>query len=814
MTEETPLRSLIAARIDAADGSGLAPEAAALLRDVLPEPVPEQAGHAGPVYLRSVTAAGWRGVGAEVTLDLSPGPGLTVIAGRNGTGKSSFAEAAEMALTGSNARWDGPNGGKARPVVWRQGWRNLHESAAPRISVAVTLGGSAAPVTVHRTWYGGEVKAARTAVVRADGTEMKLEECFAPSMLDLYRPFLPYSELGSMVDGPLSELYRKISTFIGLGLLSEMDARLAARLKEHKDVEALPGPLRTAAVEVLTGLDDPRADVARQALDGRTPDVAAVRALLDRDAVPDKGENDRLRGLAALSGPDEAEVRGALARLREAAAAVEDVRHSDAEDARRLAALLESALEHRRRSESFGPDCPVCGTAGRLDEEWAEAARDEIERLQREAAGAEEARRVLNGARRAVHDLVQPVPDLLRSEESDLASLWREWTLCRSLTDPAELADRVGHLAPALSAACRQVGAEAVRRLADRDAIWRPAAVRLAEWVTAAEAAQEATGRRKVAHAARTWFRKLTDELRNERMSRFGDRAQGVWTKLCESSSVSLGRVDLTGTAQRGSVQLDVSVDDQEAPAYSVMSQGELHSLALSLFIPRATHEGSPFGFLVIDDPVQSMDTQKVEGLAAVLSECARHRQVVVFTHDTRLEQALAHLGIEATIRHISREENSHVTIEERSDPVAQALDEARAVSLDPSLPQSVADRVVPTMCRAALETACVEAARRTLRDERGHLLGLTEFEKRVSALVRTKEYVALAVCGDASAAPQTAVESLHTGGWTLIDELNAGAHLRLPTVDSRKQLVRRTERLADAIRRRTATTAAQGGAR
>ena len=77
-------------------------------------------------------------------------------------------------------------------------------------------------------------------------------------------------------------------------------------------------------------------------------------------------------------------------------------------------------------------------------------------------------------------------------------------------------------------------------------------------------------------------------------------------------------------------------MDDQEAPAYSVMSQGELHSLALVAVHPRATHDYSPFSFLVIDDPVQSMDAQKGEGLATVLSECARHRQVVVFTHDTR----------------------------------------------------------------------------------------------------------------------------------------------------------------------------------
>ncbi|MFF4480233.1 AAA family ATPase [Streptomyces sp. NPDC001520] len=124
MTDDIPLRQLLNDRLTVPlTASGLTLEAADLLRGMLPEPSPEKTGRAGPVYLRSITAAGWRGVGPETTLDLPPGPGLTVVEGSNGTGKSSFAEAAEMALTGLNTRWDGSNG-KARTAVWREGWRN------------------------------------------------------------------------------------------------------------------------------------------------------------------------------------------------------------------------------------------------------------------------------------------------------------------------------------------------------------------------------------------------------------------------------------------------------------------------------------------------------------------------------------------------------------------------------------------------------------------------------------------------------------------------------------------------------------------
>ena len=221
--------------------------------------------------------------------------------------------------------------------MWKEGWRNLHDSTVPAVSVKLTLDDTGDPVTVRRTWYGEKVHEARSTVERADGTEQKLEESIDASMLTLYRPFLPYSELGSMVDGTLSALHNTLAKFIGLGPLGDIDDRLAARMKGCKDVENRPRELKTAAIDARPGLDDQRAVEAARALGGRTPDAAAVHALLDRDAVTGAGADVRLRALATLTGPDQQEVAGALARLREAAAAAEDVRHSDAEDALRLA---------------------------------------------------------------------------------------------------------------------------------------------------------------------------------------------------------------------------------------------------------------------------------------------------------------------------------------------------------------------------------------------------------------------------------------------------------------------------------------------
>lgn len=103
--------------------------------------------------LKSLTVQGFRGIGPSRSIELPLGPGLTVITGRNGSGKSSFAEAIEVALTGANRRWLGDDGKPAHPLQQR-GWRNLHHPRDPRIDLDLLVPGRSSPVTLTRTWTG------------------------------------------------------------------------------------------------------------------------------------------------------------------------------------------------------------------------------------------------------------------------------------------------------------------------------------------------------------------------------------------------------------------------------------------------------------------------------------------------------------------------------------------------------------------------------------------------------------------------------------------------------------------------------------
>jgi len=212
---------------------------------------------------------------------------------------------------------------------------------------------------------------------------------------------------------------------------------------------------------------------------------------------------------------------------------------------------------------------------------------------------------------------------------------------------------------------------------------------------------------------AEEWLRGTSDEIRAERFAPVAEHARRLWGLMRQQSNIELEALTLEGSGARRRSELRVEVDGKPAQALGVMSQGELHAIALSLFVPRATAAASPFRFMVIDDPVQSMDPARVDGLARVLELVAAERQVIVFTHDDRLPEAVRRLEIAATILGVTRRAGSVVEVRTEADPVWRAIADARTLAFTTELPLEIARRTVPGFCRLAIEAACWEVVRR-----------------------------------------------------------------------------------------------------
>ncbi|WP_346011980.1 hypothetical protein [Streptomyces sp. SID3343] len=693
------------------------------------------------VYLESVTVAGFRGIGPKVRLPLAAKPGVILVAGRNGSGKSSLAEGTEMAFTGANTRWDG------RHPVWRSNWRNLHDGGAPKIEVKLRIEGDAGPSTLTRTWVGDDVTVSEAELRRPGHGRGDLARVGWEQALIDHRPFLSYSDLDRMIGGKPSEMYDAVATILGLGRLNVADSRLAADEKELnaaiKNAEAELSEL----VEMLSALDDPRAAAAIEALANvASPDFDSLAALVDGLPGVDDDHLGRLRATAALIGPDLEEVGSAVDRLRAARAALEDAQATGAEDARQRGELLAMALEHRRRHPEESA-CAVCGSDRLLDEAWAERTAVQVDLLRAEAATSQAARDELRDAVEAVRYLIAPTPAWLPVA---LIEPWQEWTAARSVTDPEHLAARVEFNGLVLADACSSLRDEAARELEKLDEGWRRCVARLAGWLDRARAAHAGKPRLRQVKAARKWLKEVSGELREERLRPFVEHSERIWAELRQQSNVDLCAVRLTGS-DKASVRklvMDVAIDGREASALGVMSQGELHSLALSLFLPRAAAADSPFGFVVIDDPVQSMDPSKVHGLAKALHRLGESRQVVVFTHDTRLRQAFRTQELAVTVFEVERADQSVVKVHRATDPIEQALSDARALASTSELPPETMTHVLPGICRTVLEIAFTEAAWLRL-----HRAGRPEHEvaDAIAGAEKLKDIAALGLFGDAS---------------------------------------------------------------
>ena len=311
-----------------------------------------------------------------------------------------------------------------------------------------------------------------------------------------------------------------------------------------------------------------------------------------------------------------------------------------------------------------------------------------------------------------------------------------------------------------------------------------------------ARCGQEAAQRLPALKKAERWLKRCESAIRDERFGAIRTQVKDVWETLAVGSNVALEDVRLGNKK----VDMDVTVDGDSSAALGVMSQGELHALALSLFIPRVRFDKSPFGFAMLDDPVQAMDPVRVDGLAKVIHSLARTRQVVVFTHDDRLPSAVRRLQVPATIWSVTRRPRSAVELKKSLDPAKAAIEDARAVELSGGLPEEARRRVVPGLCRQAIEAACLEAGRRRLLATG---MNHSDYEELWTREARLLPRIAIALYGDARRAGDVYGGLNNRYGTWAADTVRTCNELSHSIADASidlKDLIRRAESLAKKL--------------
>ncbi len=717
-----------------------------------------------PLYLDELEVRAFRGIGPSARLTLAPGPGLTLVLGRNGSGKSSFAEALEALLTGTAGRW------KDRHQAWKQGWKNLHEPTTSQI-VARFVGPHDRKLEVRRTWAdGAELEASTVTTTPAHDALAD-----ARAAISTFRPFLSYADLGTLLAGEPSRLFDELNGILGLDDLNDAIKLLTTERKRKDDeTKALKHDLDKLLAQLAT-IDHPEAAACRGALAVKKPDLEHVETVARGESTDTGGDVAAMRRLAALTHPNLDEVVTLAQELREATSRTETLASASAAHAGELAELLDHALRYH---QAHGGDCPTCNAP--LSPTWSSERTAQLETLRTQSQELQAASIRSTQLQQRGRSLIQAPPaavnDAVRLGLGDGAGLaWQRWFPAPSGSH--ELAAHLERHVLELIETVTALRTAAATKLQVLDADWRPAANHVLGWVQRARESAGHVELRKALKAAEQWLGEAEQEIRNARFAPIADQTQHIWSQLRHSSNVDLASISLAGNKTRRHVALDVTVDGTSGVAVGVMSQGELNALALSLFLPRMALPGSPFGFVVIDDPVQAMDPHKVDGLARVLAEFAATRQVIVFTHDTRLSDAIRNLQIDAQILEVTRRGQSAVEVRPVYDPARRALDDARALLFaQKEVGDEVLMRLVPALGRTAIEAACVAAIRR-----RGVVPpGATDIQDALDHAKTTHQLLALALLGDANRGADVYASvnnRLHPGAADALRACKEGAH-------------------------------------
>ena len=132
----------------------------------------------------------------------------------------------------------------------------------------------------------------------------------------------------------------------------------------------------------------------------------------------------------------------------------------------------------------------------------------------------------------------------------------------------------------------------------------------------------------------------LAEDARS-RISSAGTAIDDYFCRVTQNPGIGALSIEVQEDSRSGGNSY--SFCDQDGQELSpVLSQGDLNSLALSIFLGMVTAYSHPVGFVLMDDPSQSLGTDQKRRLVEVVEEvCDSGRRVVLATMDAELQEFL-----------------------------------------------------------------------------------------------------------------------------------------------------------------------------
>jgi hypothetical protein len=110
-----------------------------------------------------------------------------------------------------------------------------------------------------------------------------------------------------------------------------------------------------------------------------------------------------------------------------------------------------------------------------------------------------------------------------------------------------------------------------------------------------------------------------------------------AYFKILEQDSEVLGEPKIKLYSERDkAVELEIIFGGEPiSPAYKFLSESQLNSFGLSIFLASAKHFNPNFKFIILDDVINSFDTYKRPRVIDLLSEHFSDYQILLLTHDS-----------------------------------------------------------------------------------------------------------------------------------------------------------------------------------